>query len=351
MLKSSSIVLVIAVIALGSLPPSVNGQLFNQVVVPEQIVRDSTAVLEQSMNISSGIPQSLLREAQGIVIVPNMMRGAFVVGVQRGRGVLLTRDAQGGWQAPRMIVITGGSIGYQIGVQSTDLVLLLRTQQSVANLLGGTLKIGVDASAAAGPVGRQASAATDLQMKAEILSYSRSRGAFIGVSIDGSSITLDPQAEAFYYQPPGTVPASAGQLIQALNAYSGAVGPVAVVPATTNQAGWREVGTGGTAEFEAARQQLDAVSQKLATELPDDWKRFLTLPPEIYTPGGVPSPESVENAVARYQFVSQRPEYASLTSRPEFQETLSGLERLRSLRPPAVQPQALPPPPTGFAVP
>ena len=105
-----------------------------------------------------------------------------------------------------MIQITGGSIGYQIGVQATDLVLVFRTPQSVANVLRGTLKIGVDASAAAGPVGRQTSAATDLQLQAEILSYSRARGAFVGVSIDGSSISLDPTAEAMYYQPPGAVP-------------------------------------------------------------------------------------------------------------------------------------------------
>ena len=144
----------------------------------------------------SGLPQSMLPTAQGIVIVPNMVRGAFVIGAQFGRGVLLMRGPGGAWQPPRMITITGGSLGYQIGVQSTDLILIFRTPQSVANLLRGTMKVGVDASAAAGPVGRQASAATDLPLQAEILSYSRARGAFLGVSIDGSVISMDPGTDA-----------------------------------------------------------------------------------------------------------------------------------------------------------
>jgi lipid-binding SYLF domain-containing protein len=154
------------------------GQLLAPPSAPNQIVVDATNVLSQSVAMPSGLPQKMLADAQGIAIVPNMVRGAFVVGVQRGRGVLLVRDPSGAWQAPRMIEITGGSLGYQIGVQSTDLILVFRTPQSVTNVMRGTLKVGVDASAAAGPVGRQASAATDVSMKAEILSYSRARGAF-----------------------------------------------------------------------------------------------------------------------------------------------------------------------------
>src|SRR5262245_709010 len=139
-----------------------------QAVVPvnpaDQVVLNATGVLAQTMTLQSGIPQNLIAGAQGIVIVPNMIRGAFIFGAQYGRGVLLVRAPQGGWQAPRMVTMGGGSFGYQIGVQATDLVLVFRTPQSVANLLNGTLKIGVDASAAAGPIGRQTSAATDLQL-------------------------------------------------------------------------------------------------------------------------------------------------------------------------------------------
>jgi lipid-binding SYLF domain-containing protein len=223
-----AVVAAFAMLARGSF---VNAQVFVQPNPSDTVVMNATNAFAQAMVMPQNeIPRSLLAEAQAVVIVPSMVRGAFVVGVQHGRGVLVMRDAQGSWQPPRFIQITGGSVGYQIGVQATDLVLVFRTQQSVANLLRGTMKIGVDASAAAGPVGRQTSAATDLQLQAEILSYSRARGAFVGVSIDGSVISLDPNAEAIYYQTPGAVPASTVQLLLVLAAYS-AVAPVAgVVP-------------------------------------------------------------------------------------------------------------------------
>ena len=121
---------------------------------PNQLVIDATNVLSQSVAMPSGLPQKILASAEGVAIVPNLVRGAFVVGVQRGRGVLLIRGPDRRWQAPRMIEITGGSLGYQVGVQSTDLILVFRTPKSVANVMRGTLKIGVDASSPAGPLGR-----------------------------------------------------------------------------------------------------------------------------------------------------------------------------------------------------
>jgi lipid-binding SYLF domain-containing protein len=322
---------------------SAEGQLLGQPASPEQIVLDATNVLGQTVGMESGIPQRLLADAQGIAILPHMVRGAFVVGLQHGRGVLLVRDANGNWQPPNMIQISGGSIGYQIGVQSTDLVLVFRTPQSVANLLKRTIKIGVDASAAAGPVGRQASASTDLVMQAEILSYSRARGAFIGVSIDGSSISLDPAAQAAYYQPNGMVPASAVQLVQAVTAYSsGAVAtqatPLAAVAAP-----------GAASEIETARQQLDAASRQLSAILSDDWKRYLALPAEVYMPNFVPSPQAIQQTIARYEDASRRSEYAALASRVEFQETLRGLWRLGELQQNANPTINLPPPPSGAA--
>ena len=233
------------------------GQMLVQPSPAEVAVINANNVFAQAMVMpGNSIPRNLLAEAQAIAIVPSMVRGAFVIGVQHGRGVLVARDAQGSWQPPRMIQVTGASVGYQIGVQATDLVLVFRTPQSVANVLRGTLKIGVDASAAAGPVGRQTSAATDLQLQAEILSYSRARGAFIGVSIDGSSISLDPTAEAMYYQPPGAVPASAMQLLQTITAYTAAV-PIAAAagqPAIAGGATWVPQGASG---MEEARRQLD----------------------------------------------------------------------------------------------
>lgn len=351
-------------------------QLFGGSRNPNQIVVEATNVLSQSVAMPSGLPQSMLQSAQGIVIVPNMVRGAFVVGAQFGQGVLLTRGPDGAWQAPRMINITGGSLGYQIGVQSTDLILILRTPQSVANLLRGTLKVGVDASAAAGPVGRQASAATDLSMQAEILSYSRARGAFVGAAIDGSMISMEPSADAMYYQPPGTIPPSATQLVQLVTTLS-AKGPATVAPPTQPVSAVvpnAPAGAPGAAppamaavtastqpptaamqesvnNLEAARQQLDASSRQLAAGLDDQWRQYLALPPEIYIPNHAPSVESIEKAISRYESVSQNPNYAALTNQPAFKETLKGLWRLGELQQGSQQQVRLPPPPLSAAAP
>jgi lipid-binding SYLF domain-containing protein len=322
------------------------GQLLTPPTAPNQIIVDATTVLTQSVAMPSGLSQKLLAEAQGIAVVPNMVRGAFVVGMQHGRGVLLVRDPKGAWQAPRMIVITGGSLGYQIGVQSTDLILVFRTPQSVNNVMRGKLKIGVDASAAAGPVGREASAATDAALKAEIYSYSRARGAFVGASIDGSSISLDTASDALYYQPPGTVPASATQLVQQLTALSSGAPqsvtsptqPTTSVPAPTPQS---------PNEIETARRQLDASSRQLAASLDGQWKQYLALPAELYMPNHTPSLEGIEEAIKRYESVSQQPQYAELAKQPAFQATLKGLWRLGELQQGAQQQFRLPPPPVG----
>jgi lipid-binding SYLF domain-containing protein len=328
------------------------GQVFVQPSPAEMTVVNSTNVFAQAMVMpGNSIPRNLLAEAHAIAIVPSMVRGAFVVGVQHGRGVLVTRDAQRTWQPPRMIQITGGSVGYQIGVQATDLVLIFRTPQSVANVLAGTLKIGVDASAAAGPVGRQTSAATDLRLQAEILSYSRARGAFVGVSIDGSSISLDPTAEAMYYQPPGTMPASGLQLLQTITAYAAAfpaavgAGPPAAVggqPPAATGAAWVPQ---GASDLEDARRQLDVATRKLSATLDESWRRYLSLPAEVYVPNAAISPQSIQPALSRYEDVSRRPEYAALQARPEFQDALRSLRRLSEVRTAANTPLNLPPPP------
>jgi lipid-binding SYLF domain-containing protein len=314
---------------------AVEAQVVVQPNPAEVVVLNATNVFAQAMVMPQNeIPRSLLAEAQAVAIVPSMVRGAFVIGVQHGRGVLVTRDAQGAWQPPRMIQITGGSIGYQIGVQATDLVLVFRTPQSVANLLRGTLKIGVDAAAAAGPVGRQTSAATDLQLQAEILSYSRARGAFVGVSIDGSVVSLDATAEAMYYQPPGVIPASTMQLLQTLTAYS-VVAPAAVVapgPPTAASGAWMPAGQ-RSGDVEATRQELEKSSRQLAANLDENWKRYLALPPEVYVPNQVPNPQALQQAVSRYEDVARRPEYVALQSRPEFQDALRSLRRLSSRQP------------------
>ena len=325
----------------------------------EATVVEATTVFSQTMMMPQNeIPRGLLVDAQAIAIVPSMWRAAFVFGVQHGKGVLVFRDASGAWQAPRMIDVTGGSIGYQIGAQATDLVMVFRTQQSVQNLLRGTLKVGVDASAAAGPVGRQTSAATDFRTAAEILSYSRARGAFVGVSIDGSMISLDPAAEAIYYQPPGSFPASAAQLLQLINSYTAAAQPMmapapTAIPGTvpgqvappSATTGWMPAGGQNSTDAEASRQQLDSASRQLFTTLDPTWQQYLALPREVYTANQPQNPQNIQRALERYEGVANDPQYAALQNRPEFQQALTSLKKLSDVRTASNTSLQLPPPP------
>jgi hypothetical protein len=206
-------------------------------------------------------------------------------------------------------------------------------------VLRGTFKVGVDASVAVGPVGRQAEAATDLPLQAEILSYSRTRGAFVGASIAGSSISLDRSADALYYQPPGTVPASATQLVQLLTTLSTGGAPTVAAPAPVSPQPAPGVVAPATvapapqsfADLEMAKQQLDASSRQLAAMLDDQWKQYLALPGELYTPNNMPNAEEIEQALRRYESVTQQPQYAALTNQPAYQETLRGLWRMGEL--------------------
>lgn len=310
-------------------PIRAEGQLLKAPASPNQIVLDATNALAQSAAMPSGLPEKMLEDAAGIAIIPNVVRGAFVIGVQRGHGVLLERSPDRTWQAPKMIEISGGSLGYQVGVQSTDLILVFRTPQSVANVMRGTLKVGVDASAAAGPVGRQASAATDVPLQSEILSYSRARGAFVGASIDGSSISYDQATDAIYYNPPGTIPASATQLVQLVSKLSGGGQPVAASPV---QPVAMNPQTSAPISLETTRQQLDTSSRQLAAVLDDQWKTYLALPPEVYVPNQSPSVESIDQAIARYETVAAHPQYAVLRDQPTFQATLKCLQRMSEVQ-------------------
>jgi hypothetical protein len=218
----------------------------------------------------------------------------------------------------------------------------------VNGVLNGTMKVGVDASAAAGPVGRQAAAGTDLSLSAEILSYSRARGAFVGVSIDGSAISLDPGAEAIYYQPPGTFPASAMTLLQTVAAYSAVpiAAPMQVAAGgAAATGGWVAAGSRTGGDAEATRQQLAAASNQLAANLDDSWKRYLALPPAVYTPNQVPNPQETQQALQKYEEVARNPQYVALQTRPEFQQTLTALRRMGDVRTASNTSLQLPPPP------
>ena len=163
-------------------------------------VRDSAAVLNEIMRIpEKGIPPALLKNAHAVAIIPGVIKGAFIVGGRHGTGVLLVRGENGHWSDPVFISITGGSVGWQVGGTSTDLVLVFKSLRGVQSLLKGKFTLGADAAAAAGPVGRNAEAATDVMLKSEILSYSRSRGLFAGLSLEGAALLVDDDADAGYY--------------------------------------------------------------------------------------------------------------------------------------------------------
>lgn len=168
----------------------------------EDRLRHAGIVLTEILNIPENIPQDLLDKATCVVVFPSAKKGAFVVGVSYGRGAMTCRGGNnfnGSWGAPSMMALEGGSFGFQIGGQATDYVLLVMNARGGNAILNSKVKLGADASVAAGPVGRTTSAETDASMRAEILSYSRNRGLFAGISLQGSTIRPDNDANARVY--------------------------------------------------------------------------------------------------------------------------------------------------------
>ena len=200
-------------------------------VKDEDRLRNSGTVLNEILRVPDNIPQNLLDKAECVVVFPSVLKAAFVVGGSYGRGAMTCRKGQnfnGPWGAPSMMALEGGSVGFQIGGQATDFVLLVMNDKGATGILSSKVKLGGDASVAAGPVGRDASAETDASMRAEILSYSRARGLFAGVSLEGSTIRPDNDAnERIYGEKVSAkdivivhdtrVPSSAASLISTLN--------------------------------------------------------------------------------------------------------------------------------------
>jgi lipid-binding SYLF domain-containing protein len=166
-------------------------------------LKESYTVMKEILGTpDKGIPRDLLNKAECIVVFPSVKKAAFVVGASYGRGVMSCRsgeDFRGPWSVPAMFALEGGSFGLQIGGQATDFVLLIMNEQGATSVMSSKVKIGADASAAAGPVGRTTSAETDIVMKAEILSWSRARGIFAGVSLTGSTLRSDDNANKNLY--------------------------------------------------------------------------------------------------------------------------------------------------------
>jgi lipid-binding SYLF domain-containing protein len=197
-------------------------------------VEESGVVMKEILNIPDDIPKDLLDRAECVIVLPSVKKLAIGIGGSYGRGVMTCRTGvhfTGPWSAPALYALEGGNIGFQLGGQATDFVLLVMNPRGASSLMGSKVKLGADAAAAAGPKGRTATGATDVVMRAEILSYSRSRGLFAGISLEGSTLRPDNRANEKLYgrklsareivrQGKAGAPASARELLSLLNTHS-----------------------------------------------------------------------------------------------------------------------------------
>jgi lipid-binding SYLF domain-containing protein len=163
-------------------------------------VGEAVSILTEIMSIpENSIPEELMARAHGIAVIPHVVKGALGIGGQWGKGLMSQRHEDGGWSPPAYIEIGGGSFGLQLGVQATDIVLVFTDEEGLKGLLKGKLKLGADASATAGPVGRNANVGTDILLRSAVFAYSRSKGLFAGISLDGSVVSIDDSANRKIY--------------------------------------------------------------------------------------------------------------------------------------------------------
>jgi lipid-binding SYLF domain-containing protein len=187
------------VLAVGSTGAWAQAREQGRLLMASQVLEELRDVRDQY------VPDRLLERAYAIAIIPDMTKIAFFAGGRRGHGVLVVRDKDGRFTGPTFITMTGGSFGWQWGVQSTDIMLVFTTRKGVEGITGGKVTLGADASVAAGPVGRSASVATDTSFKAEVYSYSRSRGVFAGLALDGTVLSIDDDANDAFYRKSGVL--------------------------------------------------------------------------------------------------------------------------------------------------
>ncbi|WP_028325970.1 lipid-binding SYLF domain-containing protein [Desulfatirhabdium butyrativorans] len=196
-MKTITRIVILSIFLISAVPGAWAGISENKKVEEAiEVLREIHAIPERD------IPPALLKYSYGIAVIPGLLKVGFILGGQYGTGVLCIRGQGGQWSNPVFVRLIGGSLGWQIGAQSTDIVLVFKSRRSVDAISAGTFTLGADASVAAGPVGRQASAGTDIRLSAEIYSYSRSRGLFAGVSIEGASLEMDYAAIADFYNNP-----------------------------------------------------------------------------------------------------------------------------------------------------
>jgi lipid-binding SYLF domain-containing protein len=181
------------VLALPARPALAQQEEIEKVNASLEVLRDTVSLPEK------GVPEWLLSKAEGLAVIPGVIKAAYVLGGEYGKGIIMVRKADGRWSDPAFIKLAGGSVGWQIGVQRADIVLVFKSRESVAKITRGQFTLGATASVAAGPVGRSAEAGTDAELKAEIYSYSRSKGLFAGLALSGASLSIDTAADARFY--------------------------------------------------------------------------------------------------------------------------------------------------------
>ena len=186
----------------------INGSSSSFAGAEEDIKAESAAsVLKEIMIIpEKSVPGFLFKDAHAVAVIPEVIKAGFMVGGSYGEGLISVKQKDGSWSLPCFLTIKAGSIGFQIGVQSTDVVLVFKSEKSLNNLIKGKFTLGADAAVAAGPLGRQAQAGTDIELKAEIFSYSRSRGVFAGISLEGAALEIDHDANQKFYNKTGVRP-------------------------------------------------------------------------------------------------------------------------------------------------
>lgn len=235
-----------------------------------QVVDELARIPEQN------IPSWLLERSYAVAVVPDVIKVGLGIGGRRGKGVLVVRKDNGQWSNPIFVNLTGGSFGFQVGVQSTDVVLVFTSQKSIEGIVGGKVTLGADASVAAGPVGRASSAATDIGLTAQVYSYSRASGLFAGVALDGSAITIDHRSNEQFYGRSGVL---ASEIIRT---------DAATAPATAqNFVGALQRSTGGTS---ASARPASTPPAQPATPTPPAANpgTLTTYPMEDPTPGQEP---------------------------------------------------------------
>jgi len=346
------LLLVMAMLALAAGARPASAQPGNSTVLA------ATEILKELVNLPEhGIPASLLSEASGVAIIPNTIKVGLVIGGQHGKGVVVVREKDGNWRAPTFITMTGGSVGFQAGAQGSDIVLVFKTQKSVDGLMSGKFKIGADAAATAGPVGRRVEAATDAQLKAEIFSYSRSRGLFAGVALDGSVIQIDGPANAAYYGNPQqgqTVPAAALALtnlvVQLAAGQRAAAQPAAPAAAVPGAVVVDAPAAAPSADANQLRKQLAQAAIQLNRRLDPAWQQYLALPAEIYRDGNHAPLPGLATAQSRFDSIVTDPRFSTLVNLPEFQTTRNLLQAYaKAVSPISDAKLNLPPPPANAA--